>query len=217
MSYNNDIAAEAWNATKAKDEPLWPDVNFAYREKLSTHAESVARVGLPENPTEFEKCVKDLLDHPEKARAAIVKTKEEAAKAAAATMVEAGKRHVKEVDVQVAAEKKALEDEKKTEKDKTTAADRTASRLKGTGVPLATEPQTGTSVAPQSTRATAPTSSSDSVRQGRLADDFPHRAALEAAGINTYGQARKAHESGWADVHGIGEARASEIGDALKD
>jgi len=55
------------------------------------------------------------------------------------------------------------------------------------------------------------------VKQGKLPEDFPHRAALEAAGINTYAQARKAHESGFADVHGIGEAKGNEIGDALKN
>lgn len=51
--------------------------------------------------------------------------------------------------------------------------------------------------------------------KGKLPDDFPHKSILEEAGINTYAQARKAQEAGWADVDGIGEARAAEIAEAL--
>lgn len=197
MSYNDDIAAEAYNATKPKEDPLFADCNLDFRQKLSTHAESVMRVGLPENPSEFEKCVKDFADHPDKARAAIVKTKETAARDAAKIMTEAGKRHVEEVDAQVAAEKERLAKEKIDEKQKETPR---------------VEP-----VARQGAIDAGALASSASPRQGKLADDFPHRAALEAAGINTYAQARKAHESGWSDVHGIGDGKGKDIGDALKD
>lgn len=231
MSYNNDITAEAYNATKPKEDPLFADCNLDFQQKLSTHAESVARVGLPENPSEFEKCVKDLLDNPDKARRLIVKTKEEEAKRAAEIMTEAGKRKVEEVEAQVAAEKKALEDSKKADHsgDKEEAArrkranDDVLNRVKGTAgiTPLATAPQSATSVPPSSAKSESSGSpvsdSGGSTRQGKLPEDFPHRAALEAADIHTYAQARKAHDSGWADAHGIGESKGKEIGDALKD
>jgi hypothetical protein len=104
MSHIADIAAEAWNSTKPKEDPLFADCILTHQQNLVTLAESVERVGLPtENPTEFDKAVKDLLDHPDKAAAAIGKTKIAAAQANA----DAAAVRAKDVAAGVAAEAKA--------------------------------------------------------------------------------------------------------------
>lgn len=54
----------------------------------------------------------------------------------------------------------------------------------------------------------------DEPKQGPLPDDFPGRAALEKADINTYAQLRKAGDV--TELEGIGEATAAKIEDALK-
>jgi hypothetical protein len=75
----NDVAAEAWNATKDKADPAFNDVQFDFRMKLITHAQAVRDKGLPSGgdiagPTDFEKKVAELLAHPDKAEAAIKKS-----------------------------------------------------------------------------------------------------------------------------------------------
>ena len=49
--------------------------------------------------------------------------------------------------------------------------------------------------------------------KGKLPEDFPGHAALEAAGITTYAQLRKAGDV--TEVPGIGKATAEKIADAL--
>lgn len=76
----NDVAAEAWNATKAKEDPLFDDCILDHRMKLISQAQSVADKGLPGGDlaaatTDFEKKVADLLAHPDKTEAAIRKSK----------------------------------------------------------------------------------------------------------------------------------------------
>lgn len=51
-------------------------------------------------------------------------------------------------------------------------------------------------------------------KKGRLPDDFPHYAALEAAGITSYGKLRDL-KGDYSSIDGIGEARAKEIDEAL--
>jgi hypothetical protein len=52
-------------------------------------------------------------------------------------------------------------------------------------------------------------------KSGPLPDDFPGRAALETAGIDTYGKLRQAGDV--TSVPGIGEATAKKIAAELKD
>lgn len=53
-------------------------------------------------------------------------------------------------------------------------------------------------------------------KQGNLPDDFPGRAALADAGINTFAQVRKQRDGeGLTAVAGIGEATARKIDEAL--
>jgi len=50
--------------------------------------------------------------------------------------------------------------------------------------------------------------------KGKLPEDFPGHAALDTAGIHTYGQLRKALEGG-VKIHGIGSATQAKIDEAL--
>jgi hypothetical protein len=52
-------------------------------------------------------------------------------------------------------------------------------------------------------------------KNGSLPDDFPGRAALEAAGLDTYGEVRAAGDV--TAIPGIGAATAKKIADALED
>lgn len=52
------------------------------------------------------------------------------------------------------------------------------------------------------------------IKRGKLPEDFPGRAALEAAGVNTYAQARAVAEL--TDITGIGAATAKKILEALE-
>ena len=54
--------------------------------------------------------------------------------------------------------------------------------------------------------------------RGKLAEDFPGRAALDEAGHGTYAKVRALTGKGekwWADVPGIGEATATKITEAI--
>lgn len=55
-------------------------------------------------------------------------------------------------------------------------------------------------------------------QKGPLPDDFPGRAALAGAGINTFAQLHKARDSkeGLTGLTGVGEATATKIEEALK-
>lgn len=56
--------------------------------------------------------------------------------------------------------------------------------------------------------------------RGPLADDFPSRSSLDAAGFGTYAKLRKQVAKGegwWSDVPGVGEKHAKSIEDALKE
>ncbi len=57
------------------------------------------------------------------------------------------------------------------------------------------------------------------LKQGHLPDDFPGRAALAEADINTYAQTRKQRDSeeGLTGVPGIGKATATKIEERLID
>lgn len=57
----NGIVEAAWNAVRDVTDPVFKDCILHHREKLTTHAESVIRTGLPEAPTDFEKKVAELL------------------------------------------------------------------------------------------------------------------------------------------------------------
>lgn len=76
----NDVAAEAWNATKDKADPAFNDVQLDFRMKLIAHAQAVKDKGLPAGtediaaPTDFEKKVAELLKDPGKTEAAIRKS-----------------------------------------------------------------------------------------------------------------------------------------------
>jgi aspartate/tyrosine/aromatic aminotransferase len=71
----NDVAAEAWNATKDKADPAFNDSIPDHRQKLITHAQSVKDKGVPsEGATDFDKKVAELLAHPDKTEAAIKKS-----------------------------------------------------------------------------------------------------------------------------------------------
>lgn len=52
------------------------------------------------------------------------------------------------------------------------------------------------------------------MKQGRLPEDFPSRAALATANINTFAQVRNLKDD-YSEIAGIGPARASEIDAAL--
>lgn len=54
-------------------------------------------------------------------------------------------------------------------------------------------------------------------KKGPLPDNFPGRAALAGAGINTFAQARKARDSeeGLTGITGVGDATAKAIKEAL--
>lgn len=54
-------------------------------------------------------------------------------------------------------------------------------------------------------------------KKGSLPDDFPGRAALAGAGINTFAQARKARDSeeGLTGIIGVGDVTAEAIKEAL--
>lgn len=55
------LAAQAYNETKPKDDPVWSDVHGVYRDKLMTHAQAIEN-GYPSlNPTPFEKRVSELI------------------------------------------------------------------------------------------------------------------------------------------------------------
>lgn len=59
-----------------------------------------------------------------------------------------------------------------------------------------------------------------SAKVGTLPDGFPHRKELEDAGYGTYAKARKlvARGEGWyKEVPGIGEAKAADVEQALKE
>jgi hypothetical protein len=70
----NDVAAEAWNATKDKADPVFGDCILDHRMKLISHAQSVADKGLVGEASAFEKEVAKLLKDPAKAEAAIRKS-----------------------------------------------------------------------------------------------------------------------------------------------
>jgi hypothetical protein len=59
------------------------------------------------------------------------------------------------------------------------------------------------------------TTSSGDKKTGPLPDDFPGRAALAEAKINTYAQLRAAGDP--TTIPGIGEATAEKIAEAMKD
>lgn len=61
---------------------------------------------------------------------------------------------------------------------------------------------------------TAVATKSTSEKSGKLPEDFPHRAELEAAGITTYAQARKLNGD-YSSVPGVGTAKGKEIDAAL--
>lgn len=74
----NDVAAEAWNATKDKADPAFNDCILDHKLKLITAAKSVADHGLPAGDmaiTDFDRKVAELLAHPDKTEAAIRKSK----------------------------------------------------------------------------------------------------------------------------------------------
>ena len=52
-------------------------------------------------------------------------------------------------------------------------------------------------------------------KQGKLPEDFPGHAALAEAGINTFGQLRKAGDV--TEIEGIGPATAKKIEEALEE
>lgn len=52
------------------------------------------------------------------------------------------------------------------------------------------------------------------MKQGRLPEDFPSRAALAAADINTFAQVRNL-KGDYSEIAGVGPARAAEIDAAL--
>ena len=54
--------------------------------------------------------------------------------------------------------------------------------------------------------------------KGKLPDGFPGKAALEAADVTTYAQARKLRDgAGLTSVPGVGDATAAQIEEALKE
>lgn len=53
------------------------------------------------------------------------------------------------------------------------------------------------------------------MKQGRLPEDFPSRAALAAADINTFAQVRNL-KGDYSEIAGVGPARATEIDTALQ-
>ena len=76
----NDVAAEAWNSTKDKADPVFGDCIHEQRMKLITQAQSVRDKGLPSGAggiaeaTDFEKKVAELLKDPAKTETAIKKS-----------------------------------------------------------------------------------------------------------------------------------------------
>jgi hypothetical protein len=70
----NDVAAEAWNNTKDKADPDFNNCILEHRQKLITHAQSVADKGTLEGASDFEKEVAALLKDPKKTEAAIKKS-----------------------------------------------------------------------------------------------------------------------------------------------
>jgi len=73
------------------------------------------------------------------------------------------------------------------------------------------EPTTAT----PSSEATTATPNAGELR-GQLPEDFPGKAALAEAGINTYGQLRK-YTGDFTDIAGIGPATAEKIKDAISE
>jgi hypothetical protein len=64
---------------------------------------------------------------------------------------------------------------------------------------------------------TADASTSKTLK-GKLPEDFPGRAALEAGGVTTYAQVRKLRDGdGLTSVAGVGDATASQIEEAIKE
>lgn len=55
---SDNLAEEAWNQTKAKEDPVYAECAMNHREKLDTHADSAIKSGLAES--EFEKKVLEL-------------------------------------------------------------------------------------------------------------------------------------------------------------
>lgn len=72
----NEIAADAWNQTKAKTEPTFEDSIHDHQQRLITHAKAIEEHGLPSGAggtaeaTEFDKKVQELLTKPAKAKSA---------------------------------------------------------------------------------------------------------------------------------------------------
>lgn len=72
----NDVAAQAWNNTKDEADPAFNDCILEHRQKLITHAQSVADKGVPiEGASAFEKEVAALLKDPKKTEAAVRKAR----------------------------------------------------------------------------------------------------------------------------------------------
>lgn len=80
------------------------------------------------------------------------------------------------------------------------------------GIAAMTEVE-GTLGAKENNTAAPQTDESQTPPRGKLPADFPGHAALEAAGITTYGQLRKV--SDLTTITGIGEATASKIEEAM--
>lgn len=72
----------------------------------------------------------------------------------------------------------------------------------------------GPPAAPTATGTTPASTSETEPKKGSLPADFPHRDALEAEGITSYGKLREVEVL--TDIPGIGAARAAEIEAALK-
>lgn len=60
---------------------------------------------------------------------------------------------------------------------------------------------------------TTPPPATNGKAAGKLPEDFPHRAALEAEGITTFAKLRKAGDM--TEIPGIGPKSAADIADAL--
>lgn len=81
-------------------------------------------------------------------------------------------------------------------------------------------PEMGVPLAELEAKAVSGEDEGDPTLRGSLADDFPSRAALDAAGFGTYAKLRKQVAKGegwWKDVAGIGEKSYGPIEDALKE
>jgi hypothetical protein len=72
--------------------------------------------------------------------------------------------------------------------------------------------------APEGSADADPEDDGEHVKRGKLPEDFPGRTALEEAGEATYAKVRKRLAAGTlTEIHGIGEATASSIAEAMKE